>query len=131
MALKLKNIAWFVVKIRARIGRGQGWLYYIKDVAYVSITLYIFEDVLKRFGIDDPLVFKYLYILLPIAYFAACYVIGFLDEKYGIWKMEAVYGSKDLNPFMERMDAKLDKLCSAVKKKKKNKKNKKKQYGAQ
>ncbi len=106
----LKEFAWLIVKVRVRIGRGQGWLYYIKDIAYVFLTLYFIEDILRRFGLDNPMLFRYLYIILPISYFIACYVIGYLDEKYGIWKMESVFGSKDLNPFMAQLDAKIDKL---------------------
>lgn len=105
-----KRFAWTVVKIKARIGRGQGWLYYIKDVAYVTITIRIFEDVLKRFGFGDPDFMKYLYFILPIVFFIGCYVVGYLDEKYGIWKMEAVYGSRELNPFMEKLDRKIDQI---------------------
>jgi hypothetical protein len=108
--MALKSIAWFVVKIKARIARGQGWLYYIKDIAYVFLTLYFIEDILRKFGLDNPILFRYLYIIVPIGYFIACYLIGYLDEKHGIWKMEAVYGSKNLNPFMEQIDKKIDKL---------------------
>ncbi len=108
-----KSFAWFIVKIKARVGRGQGWLYYIKDIAYVFLTLYFVEDILRKFGLDNPTVFRYLYVILPIMYFISCYVLGYIDEKYGIWKMEAVYGSKDLNPFMEKMDKKIDLLIEA------------------
>ncbi len=112
--MALKSFAWFLVKIKARIGRGQGWLYYIKDIAYVFLTLYFIEDILRKFGLDNPLLFRYLYILVPIGYFIACYIIGFLDEKYGIWKMEAVYGSKDLNPYNQEMRDEVHKIYEKV-----------------
>lgn len=108
------SFSWFIVKIRYRISRGQSWLYYIKDIAYVGIALYLIEDVLKKFGITDPTLFKYLYIITPIAYFIGCYIIGYFDEKYGIWKKESIYGSKDLNPFMENLNTKIEEIHEKV-----------------
>ncbi len=106
------QLKWTVVKTRNRIGRGQGWLYYIKDIAYVFITIYFIEDILRRWGINDPEIFRIMYIIFPILYFISCYIIGFLDEKYGIWKLESIWGSRDLNPFMKEIDEKIDLLLS-------------------
>ncbi len=103
-----------VVRVKARVARGQGWLYYIKDIAYVFIVLYAMEDILRKFGIDDPQAFRYFYIIMPVLYFVACYYIGYLDEVYGIWKAEAVYGSKDLNPFFERLDVKISSVLKLL-----------------
>jgi hypothetical protein len=101
---QLKNLAWSVVKIKYRVSRGQSWVIYFKDAVYVYIAVLALEDLLKRFGIVDPNLIKYLLITLVPAYFLCCYVIGWLDEHWGIWKMESVWGSKDLNPFMERLN---------------------------
>lgn len=106
------KLKWTVVKVRNRIARGQSWLYYVKDIAYVFILIYFIEDIFKRFNIYDPVLFKFMYVLFPIMYFVGCYVIGFLDEHWGIWKLESVFGSKEVNPFFEEMDEKLDFLIS-------------------
>lgn len=99
-----RNFAWLVVKIKYRIGRGQSWVIYFKDAVYVYIAVLAMEDLLKRFGIVDPNLIKYMLITLVPFYFLSCYMIGWFDEKKGIWKLESVYGSQDLNPYMERLN---------------------------
>lgn len=114
------GIAWTVVKVRARFGRGQGWLWYIKDLILLFLGLYVIEDVFARFGLNDMYsdVSKYLYIIVPACYFTIAYLIGYIDEKKGILKKEYVYSSKYLNPFMAELDSKVDKLLEALNKKK-------------
>lgn len=108
------GIAWSIVKIKYRVSRGQSWVIYFKDAVYVYIAILALEDLLKRFGIIDPNLIKYLLITMVPMYFVACWLIGYLDEKWGIWKMESVWGSKDLNPFMERLNEMIKEIHSSV-----------------
>jgi len=111
---KLKSLAWAIVKVKYRVSRGQSWVIYFKDAVYVYIAVLALEDLLKRFGIVDPNLIKYLLITLVPAYFIGCYTIGWFDEHFGIWKMESVWGSKDLNPFMERLNKMIEEIHSVV-----------------
>lgn len=113
---KEEGIAWTVVKIRARFGRGQGWLWYVKDLILLFLGLYVVEDVFERFGFDSVFssVSKYLYIVVPVGYFVIAYYIGYMDEKKGIWLKEAIYSTKYLNPFMKKLDAKVNKLLEEM-----------------
>lgn len=103
-----------IVKIKYRISRGQGWIYYVKDIVYVFVAIYAIEDILRRFGISDPILIKWLFITMPPLYFILCYIIGWFDEKKGIWKLESVYGSKDLNPYMERLNEMVKEIHNEV-----------------
>jgi hypothetical protein len=109
-----RNFAWLIVKVKYRISRGQSWVVYLKDAVYVYIAILALEDLLKRFGIVDPALIKYLLIIMVPGYFLGCYIIGWLDEHWGIWKMESVYGSKDLNPYMERLNEMVKEIHEAV-----------------
>ena len=112
--MKKQNIAWDVVKTKYRVGRAQSWVSYFKDGVYVYIAVLAFEDLLRRFGIVDPLLIRYLLIIMVPLYYIVCYGIGFLDEHWGIWKMESVWGSKDLNPFMERLNEMVKEIHTEV-----------------
>jgi len=113
---KLEKLAWSAVKARHRLARGQAWISYAKDVSILFIGLYVLEDALKRFGIVlDEFLTGLMYFILPIAFFVFAYIIGYLDETKGIWKMEAVYGIRELNPFMEALDKKVDAALEGIK----------------
>lgn len=109
-----RNLAWLVVKTKYRVGRGQSWVIYFKDVIYVYIAVLALEDLLRRFGISDPNLIKYLIIIMVPIYFLGCYIIGWLDEHWGIWKLESVYGSKNLNPFLERLNSDIKEIHNEV-----------------
>jgi hypothetical protein len=112
--LNRRDIAWLVVKTKYRVSRGQSWIAYFKDGVYVYIAILALEDLLKRFGIVDPLLIRYLLIIMVPGYFLGCYCIGFLDEHWGIWKMESIWGNKDLNPFMERLNEMIKEIHAVV-----------------
>ena len=39
-----------------------------------------------------------------------CYLIGYLDERWGFWKLQAKYSSQELNPFMKELDKKINEI---------------------
>jgi hypothetical protein len=109
-----RDIAWLIVRIKYRISRGQSWVAYLKDAVYVYIAILALEDLLKRFDIVDPLLIKYLLIIMVPVYFFCCFVIGWLDEIKGIWKLEAIYGSQQLNPYFERLNKMVEEIHGVV-----------------
>jgi len=88
----------------------------VKDLILLFLGLYVVEDVFERFGFDSVFssVSKYLYIVVPVGYFVIAYYIGYMDEKKGIWLKEAIYSTKYLNPFMKKLDAKVNKLLEEM-----------------
>lgn len=99
--------SWEVVKWKARYGRGQSWAYFIKDMLYVYIAFALLET---KYNIDLGL----LLFILPFVYIFGCAVIGYIDERRGIWKKEAIWNSKDLNPFMAKIDTKIDGMNTKI-----------------
>jgi hypothetical protein len=110
----MKSFAWAIVRTKYRISRGQSWVAFFKDAVYVYIAILALEDLLKRFGIVDPILIKYLLIIMVPLYFLGCYIVGLLDERWGIWKMESVWGSRELNPFMERLNEMIKEIHESV-----------------
>jgi hypothetical protein len=109
-----RNIEWLVVKTKYRVGRGQSWIAYFKDAVYVYIAILALEDLLKRFGIVDPLLIRYLLIIMVPLYFIFCYILGWFDEIKGIWKLESIYGSQNLNPYFERLNEMVKEIHATV-----------------
>ena len=70
--------------------RGKGHLQFI----YSSILLAV---ALKVYSLPLVLIVPFVVIGLFL-----CWLIGYLDEKYGFWKAEAVYGTRDLNPWLKK-----------------------------
>lgn len=92
-----------IVEIRYRIGRGKSYYSEFNGVIMMVIALKVY---------DIPL-----WVILPIVVFGhiALYYIGYYDQKkIKMWQREAVYGSKDVNPFFAGMDKKLDKVLKSV-----------------
>lgn len=109
------SISLFAVKLKVRLNRGQSWVDFIKNFVYVLLGLRLILDAVKEFGYSIK-EFAFLYFVLPILYLFAIYILGYLDEKYGIWKQEAVYGSKNLNPWNQELMNKIDIIISEIKK---------------
>ncbi len=105
-----KTFGWRIVKIKARIGRGQAWGDYLKNIVYVVAGIRLAEDILTRFFSVPSEAFKEYYIYLPPLYFIFLYTIGWIDEMKGIWKLESVFNYRELNPYFSSFEEKLDKI---------------------
>ncbi len=114
MALTWKSVAWTAVKVKARINRGQSWTDFIRYFAYVLVIVRLLTDAAKDYFGMDVSELKWIYILSPVAYLLTIYLIGYADELKGIWKIENIYNSRDLNPFMDEVDKKISRTELAI-----------------
>jgi hypothetical protein len=97
-----------IARLKQLFGRGQGWLYIGKDMIMLFIGIFVFEEVLKKWGLPIQPWFIYFYPVLPFAYVVACVVVGWIDEQKGIWKEESRYGTiSEINPVGREMYDKL------------------------
>lgn len=109
----IKGIRWKIVKVRARINRGLSWLDYIRYIAYLSMSVVGLDIALKNLNIIlDPSIFADLYFGLPIIFFLVAYIMGYLDEndRYGFWKLEAIWGNRNVNPVMKNIEQKIEEI---------------------
>lgn len=109
-----KTLGWKLVKLKARISRGQSWTDYFRYIVYVFAGVRLAEDILTRFFGVPAEAFKVYYMYLPILYFITIYVMGWIDEMKGIWKLESVYNYRELNPYFSSFEEKLKSLESKV-----------------
>ncbi len=98
-----RNFLRKIMKFRIRYQRGLSW---VADVKYV-LALAIF---LKVYNISDIFI-----IPISAACLAAIYILGYIDEKRGIWKMEAEFQTAEINPVLSRMDGRIEKLLKSSK----------------
>jgi hypothetical protein len=83
----MKNLKWNLVKIKIRFERGYYWLKYIRDISLV-IVAFDMLNIPKEYAI----------ILVPLMY-----LIGYADERYGMWKMEYKYNLRILSKFKKKL----------------------------
>ena len=77
--------------LKMRYGRGSSWIGIILTLGIITANLKLFETFIV--GLLPSWLPMQAVILTSIpAYFGACYVIGWIDEKKGIWKSENTYG---------------------------------------
>jgi hypothetical protein len=100
------KIAENLAKFYLRYGRGAGLTNFVKEMLKNVVFLGAFGYLLKDwFGIE---VTKTILISSAVIYSFLCYLIGWIDEKLGFWRIENSYASKQLNPFFEELDRKID-----------------------
>jgi len=81
--------------------RGYGYLgLVIGGVLNVLVFLKVYSDFLSRFMPGDLM--QYFFVVLIILINVGCIIIGLMDFKYGIWKIENNYGYK-ITPKSEEM----------------------------
>jgi hypothetical protein len=83
----MKNLKWNLVKIKIRFERGYYWLKYIRDISLV-IVAFDMLNIPKEYAIA----------LIPFMY-----AIGYIDERYGMWKLEYKYNLRILSKFKKRL----------------------------
>lgn len=106
-----KGVRWFAVKTRARINRGLSWIDYIRYIAYSSLAIMGLDTAAKGFGVTiRPDILAEIYVVLPVLLLSSAYLIGYLDECYGLWKLEAIWGNRDVNPFMKNLEEKIEEI---------------------
>ncbi len=81
--------------------RGYGYLgLAIGGVLNILVFLKVYSDFLGRFMPGDLL--QYAFIALIILINSGCIILGYMDFRYGIWKIENNYGFK-VTPKSEEM----------------------------
>lgn len=77
--------------LKMRYARGSSWIGIILTMGIITANLKLFEQFIIGF-LPSWLPMQAVIIGSVPAYFLACYVIGWIDEKKGIWKSENTYG---------------------------------------
>jgi len=108
-----RKIAELLAKLYLRQGRG---------AALTSIPKSMLRDVFYLGGILVGLDYKFgikipIEIVVPVIVVLALFVeygTGWLDEKYGFWKIQKNYENKQLTPFFSELDKKIDDIHKKV-----------------
>jgi hypothetical protein len=113
------------ILLRKRQSRGGGYMGEIMALmSYASIfmtpLLYLNTFLDAKWGFTLPLWFSF---AAMAGYFIFTYCLGWYDEdKLKIWQTEQELASRRYNPFILKMDAKLNKILKMVKELEKDKK---------
>ncbi|OPY25898.1 MAG: hypothetical protein A4E28_02862 [Methanocella sp. PtaU1.Bin125] len=77
--------------LKMRYARGSSWIGIILTLGIITANLKLFEEFIISF-LPSWLPMQAVIIASVPAYFGACYLIGWIDERKGIWKSENSYG---------------------------------------
>ena len=76
----------------------------VQNFVYFGAINYIVKD---WFGLDLP---KEVSIVFVVGWLTSSVLLGFLDEKIGFWKQEAIYGTETINPSMKKLIDQMDEV---------------------
>ena len=94
-----------VTLFRMREGRGSGMFSQVWDY-FQKLTMIGLAA--KLFNMDIPFMF---YPVIGVTYISFCYLLGFYDEvKLKWWQMEQEMNISHINPYYQRIEAKLDSI---------------------
>lgn len=97
-----------IAKFYVRYGRGESLLNIVIELIKVTVYFGALQYIMKDwFGI---ILGKNFAIAAVLVYTLLCYIAGYLDEKYGIWKLQNDYSAKELTPFFAEIERKIDLL---------------------
>ena len=100
---------------RMREGRGSGMFSQVWDY-FQKLTMIGLAA--KLFSVDIPF---YLYPIIGFTYISFCYLLGFYDEmKLQWWQVEQEMNISHINPYYQRIEAKLDSIEQRLDKHDKN-----------
>ena len=77
--------------LKMRYARGSSWIGIILTLGIITANLKLFEPFIVSM-LPPWFHMQWLYLIAVPGYFIACYLIGWIDEKKGIWKHENTYG---------------------------------------
>jgi hypothetical protein len=84
----------FIARSRLRFQLGLGMIGMFVSLIGMLTFAKVWEDTFKFYNI--PLLF--VYIALPVGFFGACWLIGYLYDVKGIWKEESSHMNVNINP---------------------------------
>jgi len=106
--MKKHKLAVGLTKFYLRSGRGHGLSDFLivlaKNIVYAG-AFGLLVKLWTGINISYPIL-----VGLAICYEIWCYVLGLIDEKVGFWKFQNNYNAKNLTPFWEEMDKKIDEI---------------------
>jgi hypothetical protein len=77
--------------LKMRYARGSSWVGIILTLGIITANLKLFEPFIVTL-LPSWLPMQAVIVGSVPVYFGACYLIGWIDEKKGIWKSENTYG---------------------------------------
>ena len=77
--------------LKMRYSRGSSWLGILLSLGIITANLKLFEPFIVGF-LPAWLPMQGVIVGSIVGYFVGCYVIGWADERKGIWKNENTYG---------------------------------------
>lgn len=104
---------WFIVRLKVFYERGDGWLSKVRNIMSIIFYIVAFQAVLEKYTSIrvDMMLFA---IVAPTVYIFGNVIIGYLDFTHGIMKKEAVFGTRDVNPFMHEIDKKISRIENMI-----------------
>jgi hypothetical protein len=84
----------FIARSRLRFQLGLGMIGMFVSIIGMLTFAKVWEETFKFYNI--PLLF--VYIALPLGFFGACWLIGYLYDVKGIWKEESSHMNVNINP---------------------------------
>ena len=106
--MEKRKIAEKLAKFYLRYGRGSGLVGVFWEAGRNFIYLGLALDLAYRYlGLTLPL---WVVAPLPVAVIAVYYTFGYLDEKFGFWKIQNSYLNRDLTPFFQEIEEKLNEI---------------------
>jgi len=97
-----KRLVEKIMKFRIRYRRGMSWVGDLKYIVGIVVSLKI---------LNIPIVWAFPLTLILIA---VLYILGYIDEKKGVWKIEAKYVTQNINPYFEDIKARIENIERAV-----------------
>ena len=107
-----REIAEHLAKYTLRSGRGSGLIGQVTDLGRDMLegTVYLFA--LK--GLLDITIPPMFLVVIVITKKIVEYSLGWLDEKWGFWRVEADYASRKINPFNAELMERIKRIESSV-----------------
>lgn len=90
-----------LAKVKQEFTRGSGWIGILISFGVITANIKLFEDALIPL-IPNGIPYQWLYPLAIVGYVFACYLIGLIDEHWGIWKHENDY-TWNVSPYSQAM----------------------------
>ena len=114
MRIRNNDLRDILAKFRIRYYRGKGHanlvMHMFQWVAYFGMAGLTVE---RWFGITLPMELLLLVVpMIPIGY----YLLGWYDEKRGIFKAENAYLTRHVNPFFMKLEKNIEEIKSSIKK---------------
>lgn len=92
-------------RTKVRQSRGGSWIQILFNMGIITANVALFSDQFAKIGLTE---LQAIAILCP-AYIIGTFMLGFMDERYGIWQYEKEF-DMSLNPFMRNIRDKVEKI---------------------